>query len=84
LSTLFAILEQFALMQWKRTTLVAVSFGVLVWLAIGVLETIGDQGLAGPVVGNNLETGTDATGLFYTELDRSIFRQIERPEQRSD
>ncbi len=66
-----------AVKQWKRIAVLALLFAGLVWLTISVLEPIGARGLAGPVVRNNLENQTDATGLFYTDIDREIFRQIQ-------
>ena len=65
-----------SVMQWKRISVLALLFAGLVWLTIQVLEPIGARGLAGPVVRNNLENQTDATGLFYTEIDRDIFKRI--------
>lgn len=48
-----------------------------VWLGIALLEPAGRRGLAGNVVRNNLEKQTDATGLFYTEINRNILRPVE-------
>jgi hypothetical protein len=64
-------------MLLKRTAVLALLFACLVWLAIGILEPIGAMGLAGPVVQANLENQTDATALFYTDIDRDAY-QLER------
>ena len=75
-SMTFQVRNQSPVMQWKRTAGLALLFAGLVWLTIRVLEPIGTRGLAGPVVRNNLENHTDATGLFYTDIDRDFFDQI--------
>lgn len=61
-------------MKLKRAILAAILFAGLVRAGIAVLEPVGTRGLAGAVVQNNLRHGTDATGLFYTEIDRRAFQ----------
>ena len=51
-------------------------FAGAIWLGIALLEFAGRRGLAGNVVQNNLERQTDATALFYTEIDRDILRPL--------
>ncbi len=62
--------------KWKRTALAITLFAGTIWLGIALLESAGRRGLAGNVVQNNLERQTDATALFYTEIDRDILRPM--------
>ena len=62
--------------KWKRTVLAIALFAGAIWLGIALLEFAGRRGLAGNVVQNNLERQTDATALFYTEIDRDILRPL--------
>ena len=69
-----AVAKDFPAMQLKRTAVLALLFACLIWFAIGILEPIGARGLAGPVVQANLENQTDATALFYTDIDRDVYQ----------
>ena len=71
-----AVRNQSPVTQWKPTVVLVLLFAGLVWLTISVLGTIGARGLAGSVVRNNLENQTDATVLFYTEIDRDIYKRM--------
>ncbi len=62
--------------KWKRSLLAIALFAGTIWLGIALLESAGRRGLAGNVVQNNLERQTDATALFYTEIDRDILRPV--------
>ena len=61
-------------MKWSRTVVAAIALAAIVWLSITVLEPLGRSGLAGGVVRNNIEKQTDATGLFYTDIDPRALR----------
>ena len=51
-------------------------FAGAIWLGIALLESAARRGLAGDVVQDNLERQTDATSLFYTEIDQEILRPM--------
>ena len=60
--------------KWIRTVLAIALFAGAIWIGTALLESAARRGLAGNVVKNNLERQTDATALFYTEIDREILR----------